>query len=95
VVKIATVARGSLPVKLATIAGVGLPPRSNQPLHDTQHDTANLTVSAPPANDHRSLAGDGVLRRRRRNGDETALQGIIEQARDRVRCGSSPGGCRA
>jgi hypothetical protein len=80
---------------VATVAGVMLTPRANHPLHETQHDAVNLTVPAPPANDHRSMAGDDVLRRRKRNSDEAALQGIIEQARDTVRCRSSPGGCRA
>jgi hypothetical protein len=41
------------------------------------------------------MAGDDVLRRRKGNGEEATLQGIIEQAMDTVRCGSSPGGCRA
>jgi hypothetical protein len=54
-----------------------------------------LTVLAPLANIHRSRAGDEVLQRQKSNGDEATLQGLIEQARDTVRCWSSPGSCRA
>jgi hypothetical protein len=80
---------------VAMIAGVKLTPRANFSLHETQHVAVILTVPAPPADDHRSMAGDDVPRRRKGNGYEATLQGVIEQARDTVRCGSSPGGCRA
>jgi hypothetical protein len=77
------------------VARVKLTPRANYSLHETQHVAVNPTVPAPPANDHRSMASDEVLRRRKVNGDEAALRGMIEQARDMVRFRSSPGGCRA
>jgi hypothetical protein len=51
--------------------------RTESSHHSIQHNAVNLMVLAPPANDYRSMAGDDVLRRRRGNGEEAALQCII------------------